>query len=371
MGNLNTDDGFLASLRSRLFRPILAGASLRERVIACFGVLLGVSLTGVISALLVGSNYLLPLVVAPIGASAVLLFVVPASPLAQPWAVIGGNTISAFIGLIVLHTVNVPDIAAGMAVALAILAMSFTRSLHPPGGAAALTVILAGPAIDAWGWWFPIVPVALNSIILVGVGLIFHRLTGGTYPHVPTKPFVSHQKTSDLPAVMRVGFRESDIDAALARFEQSFDIARDDLSRIFRQVELEGSTRADGKYQCQDIMSKDVIKISRDTAPEVARGLLITHNIRTLPVTDVDGVLLGIVTLRDLLDDRDEIQMVRAAAVASEGDNIMSLLPALTDSKNHAVIITDQSQRVVGLISQTDLLSAVSRLVPRDETSTR
>ena len=83
-----------ASFGSRLFRPILAGATLRGRALACLGAIVGIALTGLVAALVTGYGALLPLIVAPIGASAVLVFAVPASPLAQPWPVVGGNTLS-------------------------------------------------------------------------------------------------------------------------------------------------------------------------------------------------------------------------------------------------------------------------------------
>ncbi|RVD70880.1 hypothetical protein EN751_18360, partial [Mesorhizobium sp. M4A.F.Ca.ET.029.04.2.1] len=147
----------------RLFVPILAGATLRERLLACIGATIGIALTGVISGLAMGGGPHVALLVAPMGASAVLLFAVPASPLAQPWSITGGNSISALVGVTVAHFVHDPVIASGLAVALAIAAMSFTRCLHPPGGAAALTAVLGGPAVVSAGFLFPFVPVALNS----------------------------------------------------------------------------------------------------------------------------------------------------------------------------------------------------------------
>ncbi|MEG8058719.1 HPP family protein [Sphingomonas sp. 22L2VL55-3] len=76
----------------------------------------------------------LPLLVAPIGASAVLIFAVPASPLAQPWSVVGGNIISALVGVTAARFVPIPYLAAGVAVGGAILVMSLLRCLHPPAG---------------------------------------------------------------------------------------------------------------------------------------------------------------------------------------------------------------------------------------------
>src|SRR4051812_41843899 len=135
----------------RLFRPILAGATLRERLIACLGALAGITLTGLICGWFFGEGPHIPLIVAPMGASAVLLFAVPASPLAQPWPIIGGNTISAFMGVLAAHFIPDPIIAIGVGVSLAIAAMSLTRSLHPPGGAAALTALIGGPAVTSAG----------------------------------------------------------------------------------------------------------------------------------------------------------------------------------------------------------------------------
>src|SRR3954469_21072672 len=106
------------------FAPILAGATIRERLIACLGALVGIACTGLICNWVLGQNSSLPLVVAPLGASAVLLFAVPASPLAQPWSIIGGNTISALVGVIVAHFVHQPVLAPGIAVARALGAMS-------------------------------------------------------------------------------------------------------------------------------------------------------------------------------------------------------------------------------------------------------
>src|SRR3954454_23764 len=98
----------------RLFRPILAGATLRERLVACLGALAGITLTGLICGLVFGQRPDIPLIVAPMGASAVLLFAVPASPLAQPWPIIGGNTIYALVGVLVAKAVSDPLIATGI-----------------------------------------------------------------------------------------------------------------------------------------------------------------------------------------------------------------------------------------------------------------
>ncbi len=135
-----------------------------------------------------------PLLVAPMGASAVLVFVVPASPLAQPWSVIGGNMLSAAVGLAVGHAVGqalgAPVLAGAIAVGTAIAAMALARCLHPPGGACALLCALGAAGPEAWGWTY-LWPIALNVAAMAGAGWLYNNLTGHPWPHraaVPAGP---------------------------------------------------------------------------------------------------------------------------------------------------------------------------------------
>ncbi|MBJ6134674.1 HPP family protein [Ochrobactrum sp. Q0168] len=352
--------------RFRLFNPLLAGATLRERAIACVGALIGIAVTGFASGLLLGNGSHLPLIVAPIGASAVLLFAVPNSPLAQPWSIIGGNTISALVGVIVARYVSDPALAIGLGVALAIAAMSVTRSLHPPGGAAALTAVLGGQAVASWGLWFPLVPVCFNSCLLVGLGILFHRLSRRKYPHSAAAVPVSLHETKDLPPSVRTGIREEDIDEALNTLDESFDIDRNDLGRLLRQVELQASIRAHGDLTCADIMSRDVISIGENDTADQARNLLLRHRILTLPVTGADGRLTGMVGLRELIQPGESVKdHVIPAITAGPDDAALSLLPVLTDGLTHVAVIVDENRFVVGVVSKSDLLSAIARVLPQ------
>lgn len=213
-----------------LFKPLLAGATLSERLIACLGAGVGIALTYLAGTL--APHGTLPAIVAPLGASAVLVFAVPASPLAQPWPVIGGNTISAVVGIAVWRLLPDPAIAAGVAVAAAILVMSLLRCLHPPGGAAALTAVIGGTAVQEAGFGFALIPVALNSVALVAAGLAFHRLTQRSYPHRPVP--------APKPAS---GILPVDIDAALEEMHESFDIARDDLDQLIARAQAHAAAR--------------------------------------------------------------------------------------------------------------------------------
>ncbi|WP_373490108.1 HPP family protein [Parasphingorhabdus sp.] len=228
------------SHRWRLFKPVLAGGSLKDRLIACIGALIGISLTAVVCAATVGPE-IIPWLVAPIGATAVLLFAVPASPLAQPWPVIGGNIISAFVGVAAARTIASPALAAGIAVAGAIFVMSVFRCLHPPGGAAALLAVIGGKSAASLGFLFPLLPVGLNSLLLVIVGLIFHRFSGHSYPHRAI-PVSGHRIVPDT----LLDIHPRDMDLALEDLGETFDISREDLELLFRQVEFHARERRMG-----------------------------------------------------------------------------------------------------------------------------
>lgn len=192
---------------------------------AVCGILASLALTGLIAPAA------LPAIVALIGASSVLVFAIPASPLAKPYAVIMGNVLSAALGVLVSIAITHQMLAAGLAVGLAIMAMTATRSLHPPGGAAALTAVLLHPssAGPTAALLFPLVPVGLNSLILVCVGIAFHRLSGRSYPH--------HALPASPVAETATELRREDILAALHKTGEAFDIELEDLERLLTLAE--------------------------------------------------------------------------------------------------------------------------------------
>jgi CBS domain-containing membrane protein len=342
------------------FSPILPGATARDRALACLGVVVGIGLTGLIGALLHGDGEALPWIVAPIGASAVLLFVVPASPMSQPWPIVGGNSLSALVGFAVGLVLGHGALACGVAVGLAIAVMSLTRSLHPPGGAAALTGALGGSLVDSAGWWFPVAPVALNALVLVAVGWLFHRLLSGhPYPH--TQALVP--ETRDPLPSKRVGVRDEDLDAVLAGIGETFDIEREDLRLLLAQFEMQVLARQRPDLTCGEIMSRDVITVRRDADPAVARALLLDSGVRLLPVLDEAGRPVGGVGLRELAGAAGAVAEVMTPPLRiAPSESAVTLTAALTDGHRHAAMVIDaDSEKLLGLVTQADLLAALTR----------
>jgi CBS domain-containing membrane protein len=214
-----------------LFRPLIAGATWSGRLIGCIGGLLGIALTALITAQVMPASAL-PALIAAIGGSAALVFAIPSSPLAQPWPVIGGNTMSTLVGIAAFHAIPNVALASGVAVGGAMIAMSLLRCFHPPGGATALTGVIGGPAVHASGYAFAFLPVATSSLALVIFAAVFLRATGHAYPHRATP--------TPMPAS---NLDRSDIDAALAEMHESFDIARDDLDALLARAEIHAAAR--------------------------------------------------------------------------------------------------------------------------------
>lgn len=136
------------------------------RYLPAIGAFVAILVTGLVTRALVGPG-VAPLLVASMGASAVLMFCVPNSPLAQLWPFIGGHFFSVLIGILAAWAVPDLPLAAALAVGGSIALMTAFKCIHPPGGAAALTAVVGGPTVTAHGFWFLLVPVAINVALMV------------------------------------------------------------------------------------------------------------------------------------------------------------------------------------------------------------
>ncbi len=285
----------------RSFVPESITVNYTERLRAGIGALLGIFLTGLVCSWVVGADLSLPLLVAPIGASAVLLFAMPSSPVAQPWSIMGGNMFSAAVGVTCAQWMTNPMLAAAVAVAAAIAVMLSLRCLHPPGGAVALTAVLGGPLIHSLGYHFLLVPIGLNSALLLVVALVYNNATRRRYPHQVIGHANPHQ-TADRPSFDRVGFTTDDLDYVLTRYNQVPDVSRDELESLLVQTEMHAYRRRFGEIKCADIMSYDVLSVEAGTTLPDAWNLLHRHHIKALPVIDAARHVIGIVTLTDFVD---------------------------------------------------------------------
>jgi CBS domain-containing membrane protein len=226
----------LASLRALLSR-IVRDRATNDRALAGLGAVIGIAAFAWMLQRLIGAGHG-PLLIAPVGAAAVLVFAVPASPLAQPWALFGGNILSALVGVTVARLGLDPWWSAGLAVGGAICAMALLRCLHPPGGAVALTAVLGGPAVAASGYGFVAMPVAVGTALLFLAAWCYHRFSGHSYPHVaPAAPVVMHSPLE---------FGRDDLIAAIDDYPDILDVNVDDLEQLLHAAEQRALNRRRG-----------------------------------------------------------------------------------------------------------------------------
>jgi CBS domain-containing membrane protein len=304
-----------------------------------------------------------PLLIAPIGASAVLVFAVPASPLAQPRALIGGNLFSCLVG--VTAGLLIPDAltAAVVAVGAAVAGMMVLRCLHPPGGAIALTAAFAGGAPSLAAYLEALSPVVGSSLLLAAAAALYINLTGRTYPH-RVAPQANPHATADPPPQRHLGYTQADLDAALAQYGELLDVSRDDLDALFQRVELQAQRRIHSAIRCADVMSHDVVAVHDDQSCESALAFLQKHDLRTAPVIDRRGRVVGLVRRAELVTGRGRLVADVVDPFVHKvrpGSAIETLLPLLSSGATHEAMVVDEDRRLVGVITQTDLLAVLYR----------
>lgn len=203
----------------------------KEKLISAVG-----GLVAILGILLVSSQFTeLPgatLLVASMGASAVLLFAVPHGQLAQPWPLAGGHIISAIVGVSCALLISDKLLAASLAVGLSIFAMHYLRCIHPPGGATALSAVMGGASVQTLGYWFVLTPVALNVSVILIIGVLFN------YPFTWRRyPVYLQERTNQKAAAGKEPEYESipheNFVYALSQIDSFVDVTEHELLKIY------------------------------------------------------------------------------------------------------------------------------------------
>ena len=277
--------------------PVASRASWKELIRSCIGAGLGLALAGMLVGMV---DHFVPhalFLFAPLGATAVLVFAVPSSPLAQPWNCVVGNTAPALYALLLLWafpTLSQTSMAA-LAVAGAIAIMLALRALHPPGGAVALLTVLSAEQLLPMGWYL-LVPMAALSAVLVAVGVLYHRACGRPYLHQPPQIAKAQRPATQL------ALSEQDLEQLLQRFDQSNNLSPEDLGVMLAAAEEDAIKRRMSAVSCGEVMSAKLVTVSPQTPLEEIAELFHRHLVKCLPVVDAQGELIGRVLRADLFD---------------------------------------------------------------------
>ena len=341
----------------------------KDRVLCGLGALIGLAISSLISWHVLGGFN--AWYIAPMGASSVLLFAVPASPLAQPWNVVIGNTIAGVIGVSCALFIAEPTLAFSLAVALTIFLMMSTDSLHPPSGAVAITAVMGGESIHQLGYAFVFYPVLLNSILLLIVAIIYNRMLGKQFPQVAQ----INTRSKDPTPTQKVTIQPQDIKDALADQTELLDISEYDLQKIILKAQENANARQVSDYLCQDIMSKDVIFLYAEDDIHKALDKFKQVNLMSLPVVNADNELVGTLALYEVVEwfkkSTDihsswqhlvkQIMNLQVVTVQAQ-QPIQDLIPYFVERSFNYIPVVD-GQKIVGIISRADMIAAMQQLL--------
>ena len=368
----------LREFAQRYLIPDAAPLSPAERWRSTLAALLGMLLIQGILAVIPaqpGISYLL----APLGASSVILFVLPHSPLAQPWSLVGGLFLPAIIGLLCGTWIQPAFLAVAVALALAVWITAWLRCIHPPGGAMAVVFALATQQHPV-----SLTTAGLNALAaLVAVLVVNNLIPGRRYPQCI--PAAAQQANLPRP---RSSIRHDDLQKALEELDTYLDISEDDLIQIYDLSTAHAHQRHD-RRRCIDIMNTEVISVEFGTELNDAWALLKAHHVYALPVIDAGRHVIGVLTLENFLrhvhadkrqaigdnvrrlirptpspySDKPEVvgQIMSQRLVLAKTDTPVSEIVGLLTANEHPAIlpVIDHRQRLVGVLTQTDLLAAI------------
>lgn len=328
-----------------------------------------------------------PLLVASMGASAVILYVLPNSPLAQPWPLVMGHLSSACIGVGVAYVMPSVIYAAATAAGLSILSMLLLRCVHPPAAATALTPIVGHDTSKAIDFMFVLMPVGLNVVIMLGLAVVFNRVV--LYRPYPALNPPAIKKIAQAPEKNRLADTyQQDLLAALAGFESFVDVSYDDLGKLFTTVHLLRYQRSHVQITCSDIMLRHIITLDYDTDVEAAWALMQEQHLKAIPILDRAKHVIGIVTMHDFLkfvrltpytnmqknfwafirktpalstSKPESIGhiMTRNPTKLNESASIVEAVQLMAAQKHRYIPIVDDQQHFVGMLFQEDVMAAL------------
>lgn len=365
--------------------PPLAPSARRKSAV---GALLGLAMAGLLLHAAPDGGLM---IMAPIGATALILFALPHSPLAQPWSVLGGYLVAASSALLAAAAIDHYLAASAVAVAASAWLMIRLRCVHPPGGALALFIVAEGApslshAVHLTG------VVAANALAILAAGWVVNNFVlRRCYPQCRAEASASPHNTADPAPTARSGLSHEDLDHAVRAVGTFVDIQESELVQIYG-LAVDHAFERHLAVTCGDIMARDVVVVTFATELEEAWNLLRRHKIKALPVVDSFRRIVGIVTVADFLRQLDDttaaglavklqgllrrtpgvnsekaevVGQIMSAPVrtASMDTPVAELVHQLSDHGLHHIPVVDAERRLVGMVTHSDLIAALYRRV--------
>jgi CBS domain-containing membrane protein len=234
--------------------------------------------------------------------------------------------------------------------------------------------------------------VGLNlAVILLAAWIINNLALGRRYPYTPEAASQGLHGTRDAAPMARIGLSHADLEQAVRQLNTFVDVQEGELVRLYNLAVDHAFERHIG-LSCREIMARDVVTVEFGTELEQAWRLLRAHKIKALPVVDRFGRLIGMITVADFLRQLDDTtaaglavrlqgllrrtpgetsekaevvgQIMTAQVSAARLDTPIAELAAQLSERNlHHVPVLDETRRVVGMVTQSDLIAALYKRV--------
>lgn len=201
----------------------------QEKLLSALGAFLGIAATYWVSHWYLDAHSAL-MMLASMGASAVLLFAVPHGALSQPWPLLGGHLVSAFMGISCYKLLGDSFWAAPLAVGLAVGSMHYLRCIHPPGGATALTAVIGGEGVYALGFKMMLFPVLINVLVILFIAIVFN--SPFKWRRYPSR-LVRRGQVAPEGAGHHTPLTQEDFSAAMQELNSLLDVTPEDLAQLF------------------------------------------------------------------------------------------------------------------------------------------
>ncbi|BCB95281.1 hypothetical protein JZK55_02030 [Dissulfurispira thermophila] len=180
---------------------------------------------------------------------------------------------------------------------------------------------------------------------------------------------------------------DEDIRAALREIKTYVDITEDDLKKIYSIALRHAKERLASKISVSDVMTKNVVTISKNADIHEASRLLSENGISGLPVVDDDNHVIGIITEADLLlmvgmrqgytfkdiirhllgeplsgrknGNKVEDVMTSPAMTTKADADIREVARILDERRIKRLPVVDSENRLIGIISRADIVRAI------------
>ncbi len=292
-----------------------------------------------IIAIVISANYFMdshsPILLAPMGASVVILLFAPNSPFAGYWSFLGGHLASACIGMLCAMYITPFSFASALAVSGSISVMLLLRCLHPPGAATALVPVIGHQAslinVDTP---FFLVIVLYNLLVMLLMVCMINRY----FLRYKAKNSTTTTTTTQLSSLS-----QQDVAHALIEENEFIDVNVDKLHELLLSAEQQKLKRLHRDITCGDIMKTGVITVEYGDEVEMAWQKVQTNKINAMPVVDKKNHVIGIVTWANFL------QFIDMSPYRHFQDRLITFIRRTPD-------ITSQKPEVVGHIMSKNVL---------------